>query len=312
MLQDNQIEKIEQYHSGNMSSEDVVAFEKELVSNPALKSESDFQSDIISGIKEYRRTQLKSRLNGIDVSSGWMEFARQSSLIKTFGGIALATLIGSGVYFLVDKESKEVVNLDLASKIEVNGPEKEERPFVWAVPINDSTTKTNSIGSESIEPVNERSETVVLNQAQIQPSESLIMTDVSKGNPYEAVFSPKFVVPEAGAVFEDEDLTSSGLDKVPTVSETDSSNEQPIEVETKNSKNAKIHYKYYDGKLFLNGDFNKEPYEILEINSTNSRRIYLLHQNKYFEVKTTDRLTELPEITNIKLIQELRLIKENK
>ena len=40
--------------------------------------------------------------------------------------------------------------------------------------------------------------------------------------------------------------------------------------------------------------------------------IYLLHQNKYYEVKLTDKLTELPKVRNIRLIQELRLIKENK
>lgn len=297
-------EKIEHYHSGNMSAGDKTSFENEIASNPELKAESDFQSDIINGIKEYRKTQLKTRLDAIDVSPGWIEFARQSALVKSFGGVAVASLIGSAVYFYAEAKVEEPAEISAAG-IEAYGPVDKEFTFVWDIPMFKTTseTKTSTISVTKQNPDSEQSVAVKeVVQSAFEPA-----AEEAKES-----FTPDFSAPEAGEITEDQEPTASTLDIVPVASATDAKNEEPIEVETKNSKNSKIRYKYYDGKLFLNGDFKKEPYEILEINSSKGRRIYLLHQKKYFEVKTTDRLTELPEVTNVKLIQELRLLKENK
>ena len=84
-------------------------------------------------------------------------------------------------------------------------------------------------------------------------------------------------------------------------------NEDPIDVKTENTKSLDIKYKYYDGKLFLSGDFDRAPYEILEINSASGRRIYVKYLDKYYQVGVTDQLTALPEVTDVAIIDELKV-----
>ncbi len=313
MPQENQIDRIEHYHSGNMSPEEAASFEKELASDPTLKAESDFQSEIIQGIKEYRKTQLKARLDAIDVSPGWVEFAQQSALVKSFGGIAIATAIGSGVYFLADtKEENPAMRemADVEAIAEMTVPVYEEPVFEWAIqeyiaPQGKEVTKARTI----------KNATVADEQSEITPvattAETEAITNAVIEEKQEESFTPEFSAPDAGDISESSEVSAATLDDVPVVSSTES-DLKPIEVETRNTKSSKIKYKYYDGKLFLNGNFSSEPYEILEINSATGRRIYLLHMNKYYEVRINDKLSELPEVRDVKLIRELRLIKANK
>lgn len=308
MPQENQIEKIEQYHSGRMTSEEGASFEKELASDPSLKAESDFQSNIIDGIKEYRKSQLKTRLDAIDISPGWIEFAQQSTLVKSFGGVAIATVVGSGVYFLAETKEDKLVVPDL-DKIEyistVDAPVFEEPTFEWKI-IENLASQSTEQKAEIVENPKEIKPAVAGAKANTSQNETVAVVEKK-----EESFAPKFEAPDAGDITDNSDLSSSTLDEVPSVATT-KPDAKPIVVETKNTKNSKIKYKYYDGKLFLNGNFSEQPYEILEINSSTGRRIYLLHLNKYYEIKINDRLSELPEVTDIKLIRELRLIKANK
>ncbi|MEP1094168.1 MAG: hypothetical protein ABJG78_03610, partial [Cyclobacteriaceae bacterium] len=303
----------EQYHSGNMSPEETVLFEKELASDPSLRAESNFQSDIINGIKEYRKTQLKTRLNAIDVSPGWMEFAQQSALVKSFGGIAIATVIGSGVYLLADTKENLAAeqNGEVIAHAELNVPAVKEIQFELTLTDPQISEKVEvgkkEVVKQSAKPEPAKVQSVVISTN--SEAENVIVEVTEK--PVET-FAPSFSAPDAADISDNTELTSATLDDVPTVTTASKGDLKPIEVETKHSKNTKIRYKYYDGKLFLNGNFNEEPYEILEINSANGRRVYLLHLKKYYEVKINDRLSELPEVRDIKLIQELRLIKANK
>ncbi|MEP5612398.1 MAG: hypothetical protein ABJP45_09125 [Cyclobacteriaceae bacterium] len=313
MPQKNQIERIEEYHSGNMSPEETASFEKELNSDPSLKAESNFQSDIINGIKEYRKTQLKTRLNAIDVSPGWMEFAQQSALVKSFGGLAVATAIGSGVYFLAETKENPTIKPtgEVVAHAEMNVPAAKEIQFELTLPalpatdLADRVEVTRKVGTEetSVDQVQPQTSTVVENS----PTEE---ANTQKNK--EETFAPSFSAPDVAEISDNKEIGSATLDEVPSIATATEGELKPIEVESKNSKSNKIKYKYFDGKLFLNGNFNEEPYEILEINSASGRRIYLLHMKKYYEVKLNDRLSELPEVRDIKLIQELRLIKANK
>ena len=304
----NQISRIEEYHRGNMSSEEMMSFEKDLASNPELRSESNFQGDIINGIKEIRKSQLKARLDAIDVAPGWLEFAQQSTLVKSFGGVALATLIGTGVYFVAEEERVEtkVETIELTS---IDVPEMDPLNFEWNIKALEAT-KTASIPTKTEKLL---SNTVETSERQ----EEISVVEVAEPNKNSAektsqVFTPAFTAPVASEVTDESEPSAAQLETISVSESAKEEERKPIDVETENTRSAKIKYKYYDGKLFLSGNFQKEPYEIIEINSVTGRRIYLLHQNKYYEVKTTDRMTELPEVRSIKLIQELRLIKANK
>ncbi len=126
-------------------------------------------------------------------------------------------------------------------------------------------------------------------------------------------FTPKVHLPVLEEVTDDAFVSEEVA--IPQVSGNDvvGSNEHtPIDVKTINKKSEEIKYKYFDGKLFLYGDFKEEPYEILEINSKTAREIYLYHGRAYYQIEVTDGVKELKPITSQKLINELTIIRNNK
>ncbi|WP_425390902.1 hypothetical protein [Ekhidna sp.] len=298
-----QQEQIDQYHSGLMNESEKASFEKQLEADPALKAESDLQSDIINGLKEYRKIELKSRLDAINVGPTWMEFVGQSTLMKSMGGVIVASVIGTGIYFLGDKNEA----VETTTQVEVDAPVTESIEYVW------------NLGAEKEEVSNKELEKPQINQKAViaekveetvvsrPPSSTEELANVDQNE----TFKPSFEAPTVDDVTEETKFEATGLDELPETTET-VAKEDPIDVETEISKSSTIKYKYYDGKLFLNGDFDKAPYEILEINSASGRRIYVYYLGTYYKVGITDRLTELPVVKDQDVINELQLIRENK
>ncbi len=308
----HQQEQIDNYHSGLMSDEQASAFRSKLDADPSLKAESDLQGDIIKGLKEFRKAELKTRLDVINVSPTWIGFIQQSALVKSLGGVVVASLIGGSIYVLGKKETPsgeenmapvdapvaELITYDVidlgeepetidTEKMTLDKPmvesrrSKEERSFNQ---LNDAASEEELLGTED-----DRATT----------------TDTK-----DAVFIPSVSVPDVALIEEGEGFQSSGLDKLPENASVNEA-EKPIDVKSEQRKGS-IKYKYYDGKLFLSGDFNKNTYEILEINSAAGRRIYVYYLSQYYSVGITDRLVELPKVTNQKMIEELELIRKNK
>ncbi len=293
-------QKLDLYHSGRMNAEEVTAFEKELASDPTLLAESNFQRDIINGLKDYRKTQLMARLDAIDVSPVWFDFIQQSTLLKSFGGVAVATLISAGVYFMAEPGSTE----EDTDSIEIDSPKKLDFSFQLIKPAILSSENPKPVAINQLvdtEPVKEE----VLSEIKTMDTEG------DATNTSQEIFNPNFEAPSARDIKDEEALVTSSLDNL-TESSDVSEDAEPIEVDYENTEELNIQYKYYDGKLFLSGDFNKAPYEILEINSANGRRIYVKYLNKFYKVGITDKLTIMPEVTNVNVIEELKLLRQNK
>ncbi len=294
-------DQIDNYHSGRMSESEMTDFENILESDPALKAESDFQSDIVSGLKEYRKLELKSRLDAINVGPTWIEFAQQSALMKSMGGVIVASIIGTGIYFY--GERPEIQKSDLPATVQAQ--EIESIEFMWNLGQEEAQVSTKLERPAKPKSVENIDQVQVLEVAESRDENETVEVATTK-----EVFTPSFEAPNAESIEEDSDFTTTGLDEIPNT--TENSSEQPIDVETEISKSSIIKYKYYDGKLFLNGDFNKAPYEILEINSSNGRRIYVFYLGSYYRVGMADKLTELPKVTNTETLNELKLLRENK
>lgn len=293
-------DKIDQYHAGRMSSKESSSFERELASDPSLQAESDFQGDIINGLKEFRKSELKTRLNAIDVSPVWYEFVQQSSLLKSFGGVAVATLIGTGVFFLA--EPKEV---EPSSDIVIDSPKEIIREFNWNImPAALSDVKLQN----KIDLPVSRLE-ISGKDDKVNATASII--DIEQSEELDLSFAPDFDAPSAEEIRDEEAMEVSSLDELPD-NTTDKSDNEPIDVDYESKKSLDIKYKYYDGKLFLSGDFDRAPYEILEINSADGRRIYVKYLDKFYKVNVTDRLTPLPQVYDVSVIKELKLLRENK
>ncbi|MEM7297669.1 MAG: hypothetical protein AAF391_05320 [Bacteroidota bacterium] len=299
-----QLEKIENYHSGRMTPEESAAFENELAANPDLKAESNLQADIISGLKNYRKAQLKARLDAVDLNPSWIEFVQQSTLMKSFGGVAVASLVGAGVFFYA--EPKE--DTTIGESIVIDSPSYEDPEFIWNLGLEEA---------EQDQPVVKEDTKLADLPKQIQKKTKEILEEqstvvvVEEETATVQAFTPAFNAPSAENIKDEEAPQTSDLDKLPEENNEVASNE-PIDVTTENTKNLKVQYKYYDGKLFLSGDFDRAPYEILEINSASGRRIYVKYLDKYYQVGTTDQLTDLPEVTDQGIIDELKLLRQNK
>ncbi len=297
----DQQQLIDQYLSGRGSSDEVSAFEQRMSKDPLLRKEVDFQKEIIDGLKDYRKMQLKSRLEAIDVAPNWFEFAQQSALVKSFSGVAVATLIGTGIYLFANEEP---VTKTSVAPISIDAPSENEalayKQEILSIPDMEETEQ-----SKIAETVKIDKKIVALQKMVVDPE------PVSVNKP-STTFNLDFSVPIVGDAEDEIGFSSTSLDEVSRNPETGNETNSKPDVEIENSKSNKIKYKYYDGKLFLSGNFNKQPYEILEINSTNGRRIYLLYHDKFYEIGITDRLSDLPEVVNKELVQKLRSIRENK
>ena len=301
-MTNQQLEQIDKYHSGRMSESEMASFEKQLESDPSLKAESDLQADITSGLKEYRKLELKARMDAINVGPTWMEFVGQSTLMKSMGGVIVASVIGTGIYFYGEK-NEEAQSTD---PVEINAPVAESIEYVWE--LGEEADNAENLKLDKPEIATEES-SVVENpvvKAEVTPAEeSEIVKEKTQS------FKPTFEAPTVANVEENNKFQASGLDELPETAGVGKS-EEPIDVETENNSSNTIKYKYYDGKLFLSGDFDKAPYEILEINSASGRRIYVHYLGTYYKVGVTDRLTELPVVKDQDVIKELELLRENK
>jgi len=291
--------KIDEYHAGRMTSSEMDAFEEELSSDPSIQAESDFQRDIIDGLKEFRKAELKTRLSSIDVTPAWFEFVQQSTLLKSFGGVAVATLVGTGVYFMAESneeiEELEPITIDAPKELSLS-IDWDIKPVKLSVLDVEDVKSTASFNTKSVELV-DFSEVV-----------SETTTEETKN---EASLSLDFAAPTVENIKDEEALEVSSLDELPRNGSA-KEDEEPIEVDHEVTKNLNVKYKYYDGKLFLSGDFDRAPYEILEINSANGRRIYVKYLNKYYKIGVTDKLTTLPQVFDVNVIKELELLRQNK
>ncbi len=303
----HQQEQIDHYHSGLMSEKETAAFKAKLEADPSLKAEADFQADIVNGLKEYRKAELKTRLEAINVGPGWVGFVQQSALVKSLGGVVVASLIGGGIYMFGEKDT----STNVEKPISIDAPIEESITYdVIALGEEDSPVINESIELEKPQPSDELKEVVL---AEDNPSSKQIETTektIVKTDEEVPTFTPDVAAPDVALVDEDKSFRSTNLDALPENASAEIE-EEPIDVKSENRKGT-IKYKYYDGKLFLSGDFNKDTYEILEINSASGRRIYVYYLSEYYTVGTTDRLIELPKVSDKKLIEELDFIRKNK
>lgn len=286
----DQQNQLEAYLSGQMPPEEMKTFEAMLNSSPELQQEVRFQSDIIKGIGQYRKAQLKARLDAIQVTPGYWFGLQGSTLGQLATGAVAVLMISAGAYWYFGTESE--------SPAENVAPQKVDQEIV-IVPENDQSTEELPVEETPVKENNDESK-------KTRRSEKPVVTDKTQKS-----FDPKTNAPTSGDVSDEEDFTPDNL-PTPEEGTTVRKANEPIEVEVINGRNAKIKYKYYAGKLYLYGDFTAEPYEILEINSAAGRRIYLYHLNAYYEITPTDKLVGVVEVSDAQLIQELTVLRKEK
>src|SRR5210317_657639 len=99
-------ELVNSYLDNELSDIERLDFENRLVHDSGLKEEFNFQKELVEGIRESRRLELKSRLSNIPINT---------PLFQTVGfkAIAVASIsagIGIGAYFIFNEDDNGTIS----------------------------------------------------------------------------------------------------------------------------------------------------------------------------------------------------------
>jgi len=112
MSETNYFRLIEAYFEGIISPAEKATLEAKISSDPLLKAEFDLQKNIVKGISNVRKQELKSRLASIELPTNTGLFA--GSGVKWLAGtVAGVTLFGSFLYWSLISFDDNIKPIDI-------------------------------------------------------------------------------------------------------------------------------------------------------------------------------------------------------
>lgn len=278
----SQFELIDDYLANRLSDGAKVEFEKQMEGDPQLKTEVEFQKQIIEGIKKARVTELKSMLNNVPVGGG----------VLSTGKVALATLsagiVGTLLYFTL--QSSQVTNQSTTEEVITEQP-------VEASKENSESEKANS---EDI--TNQPTQQTITEIKEAPKANNKTKTNTTTD-------SPKVEVMDLT-----NELTSEANESIETATNTKSVvSPSTMDVETvSGDKLYPFHYQFVSGKLVLYGPFDSNLYEIIEVNGAH-HSVFLYYKDGYYSLnEAADTIVPLILIRDDELLSRLKKYRSNK
>jgi hypothetical protein len=293
---------MDDYLKGSISDSDKILFESKLNTDPAFKSEFEFQKDVFNVIRNSRIAQLKSALSSVQVpwyytvSAGW-------KIAITAGVISLA---GLSSYYLYrnsagnQKENK--IELNSTDIQEMKSPEKLPVPAVKESQSSEEIRKKDSGIKKTI-----KSDTEPTRVTAEKPD------DGDNSNTPAEIKVPQPDMDQSAGNTADNNLNVSGNNDFNSAANIDRLEEKIVAVKITSSREYNFDYTFIEGSLTLYGNFSGSPYKILEINSSKGKDYFLLYNEKFYSLKQNTRnITPLELVKNQELINELNILKNNK
>ena len=298
MSETNYFRLIEAYFEGNISPSEKAMLDAKINSDPLVKAEFDLQHTIVEGISNARKLELKSRLASIELPSN-TALVGGSATKWLAGTIVGVTLIGSVLYWSLSSFDPSIKPLDIRIDHEVNfGNEfKKYAHFPKAK-------------SETVELAEENQKEPINSLQSIGEEKAITATD-TESTPLIAK-----VQPQALMSFEDDEIFANQTEEVlenPTSKEIAYNRIDKTEIEflkplNKNEEEV-FHYRYYNSKLYLYGDFNDMPYQIIELNDKGQKQLFISYNEDVYVIKdNTSEITELRKLDDKMLKMEIQLI----
>lgn len=296
MSETNYFRLIEAYFEGNISPAEKAMLDAKIKSDPLVKAEFDLQQNIVKGISNTRKLELKSRLASIDLPTSTGIFA--GSGVKWLAGtIAGVTIFGSVLYWSLISfdESVKPINLQLNQKITYNSPALVDFPEI---------TKDNADSNE------EKKLAIKINKLP-ENKKDTENQKITEKRP-----STAKVQPQALMSYEDDQLFNNNKEEELEIIDSrevahNRANKTEIEFFEALDNSENFHYRYFNSKLYLYGNFKKTPYQIIELNDKGKKQLFLSHNNEVYIIKeNTTEVTELREIQDEMLKMEIQLIVE--
>ncbi|HYG39110.1 MAG TPA: hypothetical protein VD908_10835 [Cytophagales bacterium] len=281
----NRPELIESYLKGELSEAEKMAFEAQLEQDPLFKSELELQKDIVNSIKSYRKNQLKQRLNNIDVTA--TSFVNVAALKFAASLLVIGILSYGSYFFLFNNSEPETVTI----KQEVKQEQK----------VEPAQTKEETVETV-IKPEEIKPEIAIEESKPVEKKKPAI-----KKESREIIISPNVI----DSFEEDQAIVkNNNFDKAINNSASSADKITEIEILHEDVKGKDLKYKYLNKKLYLYGDFNDSPYELIELNSEMGKKLFLFHNNYYYQLNE-DQVTIAPlnPMSDSLVIQELDSLK---
>jgi hypothetical protein len=294
----NYSEKLESYIRNELTENEKLELEEQLRQDPLLQNELILQRDIISSLCDYRKTELKQRLNKIDVNgkNGSGDFTVGGAIL---GGIAIVGVAG----FLMFKDSgKELPSNQLASAashmhLPSNDAKQAAEPVV-SEETNDMATSNKSSADSNVPEITTTPDT----QARRESKKNTGKKDRIAAVPVPTVIEASQTLIKEEEIRKDDHLVlpESGISSSGTGSEA------TLVIVDNNSSKYKLHYKYTNDQLFLYG-FEK-PYKIIDLPNQTQR--YLMYDGNFYKLnRNQPQIAPIKKVDNQQEIQALRSYK---
>jgi hypothetical protein len=281
--------KVGAYLDNDLIGEDLASFENELKSNPKLANELNYQKDLIEGIKNFRKAELIGHFDSLPISTG----VSTGIIAKFIAGAAVVGGISFGIYNMITVQTPEQENTIAADQKEIS--QASEEVIIPQSEKSESIYKDNEALEENIPEPKAQPETV--NKQTIETTSEQVVPVVP--NPIQDM--------DTAESEEDLEIPENIIGSIENVEK----NTPEVEI-ISNIRRYQFHYAVKDGKLELYGDFDEEPYQILEINVNDEKQLFLYFKEKYYSIDSQmDNITPLIEITNESIIIKLDEIKNS-
>src|SRR4051812_30548347 len=119
----NNFELIDDYLSNRLKGAEKEAFDKQLQIDGTLKSDLEFQKQIVEGIRSARAIELKQMLSKVSV--GGAEVAMDFSVMRMAAGFIVAGVIGAAIWFYMSKGEMPPFN---KAATDFNAPTEQVKP----------------------------------------------------------------------------------------------------------------------------------------------------------------------------------------
>ncbi len=291
------LELIDAYLRDKLDSESKVRFEQEMEADDQLKQEFRFQQEIVEGIKEARRMELKAMLDNVAIGDGSGGSAALFS--KLISAAVVIGIVGWGIYSLTDPgEEQEYM------------PVSEQNESVDELIALEETLKheiaeeTETVGQEVTEQEEDLEETTT----------AITNETLETSDDQAVIVEPEINRPDAIVSFEGDGEEHDSVQAPGSVQMDSKEEDNPtIEVAVDNTrKKFTFHYQFKEGKLFLYGDFSSDLYEILEFNTNGERSIFLYYKGKYYDLdENNQKIVELKAVKDKTVISKLEAARIN-
>lgn len=288
-------EYVSQYLDKELSDSDNLEFENDLAKDTKLQEEYNFQNELIEGIKDSRRLELKSRLSNIPIHTPLY----QTIGFKILAVASISVGIGIGAYYL----QKDGDNLNL-SDIDIINQEitlQDTQSIVPDIPAATTVVEKTLIQAK---------ESKKASKQEKPTTDAAIAKNTSSPSP--KIIEPNVIQPDVVETFDDNQNDAEEINLAEKDSGSGSLEVQPestVEIKTIKDRKNKFHYKFSENKLYLLGDFNNLPYEIIELNASKGKTYFLYYNSNYYKLnKHQTKATPLIKIENDSLVNELKII----